>query len=64
MEDKGQQWHLMRNKGEYEDNDDERQQQGTMLNKRVAGWGTILKDNDKDNKDKDWVYISFFKQSP
>ena len=43
MEDKGQQWRQTRNKGEYEDNDDEGQQQGTMLNNRTA----MMKDNDE-----------------
>ena len=43
MEDKGQQWRSTRNKGEYEDNDDERQGQGTMLNKRQAR----MKDNNE-----------------
>ncbi len=60
MEDKGQQWRQTRNKGEYEYNYDEGQQQGTLLNNRTARMkDNIMKDYDKDDEDKDWVYISF-----
>ena len=59
MGDKGQQWHQTRNKGKYEDNDDEGQLQGTMLNKRTAIMRENNEDNDKDDEVKDWVYISF-----
>ena len=60
MEDKGQQWRQTRNKGEYEYNYDEEQHQGTMLNNRTARMkDNIMKDYEKDDEDKDWVYISF-----